>query len=355
MRTFAVGAALILAPLASAAAQTISGYVYDHRGDPRAGIVVAYNLSGNVQQDTTDVDGSYLLSFGASSVPDEGENPPAPIPTWGRVKAAFSNPAAKVASGSRTTILPDTLYFLGGATYWSNTHPLPPPQADATVDMALPPAVYTDIPTEGAIIINPVDYADYHNLLNAPVPPALVPNSLLWHPSRIQFRIPVDIQPEWNETQCQYIRQYLAWFESNMDVQGTYGMDSLFVFVARGSLGPTDVGWRIRYNPNGFSCNRLLESIGGEYFVKHSEVFLQFADAPNQWRMIHEFNHGLDGIIAHVDYPLYNGDGYSLMNMSAQEAVPPDKAYQKLAYQLQKLRLVDGKHDGSECFYCIRQ
>jgi hypothetical protein len=384
MKIFSAALVLLLTLPVIAAGQTISGHVYDHHGDPLSGITVAYNLGGAVQQDTTDATGSYFLNFDASGVPDL-PGPRVQGTTWGRLKIGFKDLPeghGKAAARSQTTIFPDTLYFLGGTNYWSNTHPLPAPSGTATVDMALPPTVYSDIPTEGPFPINtvltpnvyyglpahtegvpidPLDYADYHDLLNAPIDPKLVPNSTLWHPSRIQAKLKVQIDPQWNQTQRNVITQtILPWLEENMNVRGVYGMPTIYELVPWDPLGGVTVGVQRIIKGSLFGAEPQVEMINGEYFVKHMEITLQYASSTMLWYELHEVNHGNDGMIAHVDSPTYggtdgyDGDGLSLMNGSPNQVAPADKAYQKLAYQLQKLRLVDDKHDGFECFYCLR-
>ncbi len=228
-------------------------------------------------------------------------------------------------------------------------------------NIVLPPTLYMDIPThpEG-IPINPTDWKDYHDLNGAPVPPEGVANSQLWQPSRIEAKINVDIRPEWTTAEYNYIRQQLSqWAESEIDIDGIYGMPTIFNFVTRGSLYPTSIGWRIKRDDH-FGVVPLRELVNGEYFVKHAEISLQYADPAFLWDMVHEFNHGFDGMIAHAGLPLnpeYNVNGYSLMNEDAVPAVPPDKPYQKLAHQLAKMRVTDNspnfvqKQMGSDANY----
>lgn len=104
---------LLLTVLAPAAvSQTISGTVVDIMGTPLSGIPVAYSLGGNTQQDTTDAAGTYLLSFGTSSVPDDA-GPEVRRTSWGKLKAGFMNaPAARNKdAGPGTDTSADTLYF----------------------------------------------------------------------------------------------------------------------------------------------------------------------------------------------------------------------------------------------------
>jgi len=354
-------AGLALITAVESRAQVLDGTLIGVDEQPLPNKIVTYILDQTARSDTTDTSGYFALDFRTTGI-EEPSFPQIRNTTWGKIKADYRNapperPSQKAMQHTLTTFFPDTLYVDGMTEHWSSKEPITNDllrSGDMTFNLALPPYNYTFLPThpEGVPIV-PIDNADIHNLKSAPIDPRFFNNARLWHPDRIQQKIKVDIRLEWTQAEHDYILQCLNWIDTQYDIKGIYGMDSIFQLVTRGSTTYTQPGiWRIRKSATGFSCEPQYEIINGEYFIKHDEIFLQYANQDWQHFILHEFTHGVDGSNAHVDWYAYNGDGISLMNGHINPPVPPDKAYQNNAYRLQKLRLqIPSKNQGKETNY----
>lgn len=191
MRILAVFLTALLAP-AGAFAQTISGTVVDIMGTPIQGVEVAYNLAGNVQRDTTDAAGAYLLAFGTSSVPEDG-GPVVQNTTWGKLKAGFRDVPAAYGKAAlpRTDISPDTLYFDGGNDHWSVIHNVGQLTEPLTYNIAVAPQVWT---IEPYFVNTPVVAADVQTPLAVQTSPGYPPFAHVENVSwpMIAFPIPID-------------------------------------------------------------------------------------------------------------------------------------------------------------------
>ena len=353
VRILVIALAFLVGPT-SAVAQTISGHVRDHEGNALPGIIVAYNLSANVQQDTTDAAGAYLLSFGTSSVPEDG-GPRVRTTTWGSLKAGFREGLAaqgEAAAGARTVVYPDTLYFDGmSATaephYWSIRHAFTATGGDDVVNAATVPFLVTipnapnQPPGPTDVTVIPSEFKDYFDKMDGTI------NMVLWRPGTLpveygNYYLSGHPEYSWNEQEYNQIKAELqAWEVCRFGYTG-----ALLTFRA----------WNNRVTDQQYlnATNIFVSRKGGvnntDYVLEDGlfikKVITTMSTAWDQNNTLHEgawraFQRYGDEVTTYVP---------SIGQIPANEPDPRDVAFMTIGYALQDRRL-SGQNDISAAEY----